>query len=492
MIEKVEVKLCSNNEYKEFINEHSKGSFLQLKSDFSVNTLHFISELPSIQIEKNKTILELARIVWNMDELVDQSEDELVFKKSDGNKVVRKLLCHQLSIWPVPVSKTIDELYYKDKLVFVYDEDLYRETDHNRRLKISLERNPNPRSKVYTGFVRSELPNTTLGVGLKGVVLSTSEEPQTFSTILRRDFGSLIEATDPKLELIFLEKENSNWDKSFLKYWDACLEIPDQFETQSFVGHTSSMPFDQKELFGVLPGIEGVTGSTQVLLYWDLTEGYLLLDIDSECRCFFDTLIRTIWYVDGQIKGKISELKESIGSRLELVELPPYQTAPGSRARMQEALAHSKARKMQEQQGRVAPENVYKEIDAIFKVEGKELESFEYFKEQFLAYYPDFQNGRDHLLQGENYYKTKLLKNLEVGKNLENDDYQLTLMKRLSRREIEVLKLIAQGMTTEEIADKLLLVPMTVVTLRKNMQRKLELEKSADLFSFAIKACLAD
>jgi len=66
------------------------------------------------------------------------------------------------------------------------------------------------------------------------------------------------------------------------------------------------------------------------------------------------------------------------------------------------------------------------------------------------------------------------------------------LRKLLSRREAEVLRLVAQGHTHQEIADQLTLSIKTVETYRKRLHEKLELKSRAQLFRFAFESGLLD
>jgi len=56
----------------------------------------------------------------------------------------------------------------------------------------------------------------------------------------------------------------------------------------------------------------------------------------------------------------------------------------------------------------------------------------------------------------------------------------------LSRREIEVLKLIAHGLTNQEIADKLFVSVSTIDSHRKNLISKLQVKNTAALVRMAI------
>ena len=56
---------------------------------------------------------------------------------------------------------------------------------------------------------------------------------------------------------------------------------------------------------------------------------------------------------------------------------------------------------------------------------------------------------------------------------------------QLTRREVEIIKLIGQELTTKEIADQLFLSELTVSTHRKNIMRKLDVKNMAGVVNFA-------
>ena len=56
----------------------------------------------------------------------------------------------------------------------------------------------------------------------------------------------------------------------------------------------------------------------------------------------------------------------------------------------------------------------------------------------------------------------------------------------LSRRELEVLQLISQGLTTSEIAEKLFLSKRTIETHRQNMMEKMQVKNTAALIKQAM------
>jgi len=55
----------------------------------------------------------------------------------------------------------------------------------------------------------------------------------------------------------------------------------------------------------------------------------------------------------------------------------------------------------------------------------------------------------------------------------------------LSKRELQVLKLIAEGCTNQQVADKLFLSPLTIDSHRKNMILKFGVQNTAALIKVA-------
>lgn len=60
----------------------------------------------------------------------------------------------------------------------------------------------------------------------------------------------------------------------------------------------------------------------------------------------------------------------------------------------------------------------------------------------------------------------------------------------ISERELEIITMIAEGYTNNEIADKLFLSPHTVNTHRKNIMQKLGVNNTASIVMYAVKAQL--
>lgn len=84
---------------------------------------------------------------------------------------------------------------------------------------------------------------------------------------------------------------------------------------------------------------------------------------------------------------------------------------------------------------------------------------------------------------GKKYISESLAENLAYGFSLEKTNADPVEL--LSKREFEVLSLIASGQTYKEIASKLNLSPKTVSTYRTRILEKLNLASTAQLLRFA-------
>ncbi len=87
------------------------------------------------------------------------------------------------------------------------------------------------------------------------------------------------------------------------------------------------------------------------------------------------------------------------------------------------------------------------------------------------------------VMRGEKYISSALEEILPFGTDL--DPEKKTLGDLLSKREFEVLSLIALGKSPKEIAEEMALSPKTVSTYRTRILDKLSLENTAQLQRFA-------
>lgn len=86
------------------------------------------------------------------------------------------------------------------------------------------------------------------------------------------------------------------------------------------------------------------------------------------------------------------------------------------------------------------------------------------------------------VMNGSNYFGKEIALAM-LGKSKKEDSFALS---QLSDREIEILKLIAEGFSSTEIGSKLFISPRTVDTHRNNLIQKLKVNGIAGLIRLAI------
>lgn len=92
--------------------------------------------------------------------------------------------------------------------------------------------------------------------------------------------------------------------------------------------------------------------------------------------------------------------------------------------------------------------------------------------------------------QGKEYFSAEIsqiilksyVKKAQTGTNLDDEDAA-----RLTRRETEVLKLVAEGKQNAEIANELFISTRTVESHRTHIMKKLELNNTVDMVKYAIR-----
>ena len=95
----------------------------------------------------------------------------------------------------------------------------------------------------------------------------------------------------------------------------------------------------------------------------------------------------------------------------------------------------------------------------------------------------EFLQAIETILGGEKYF-SKEIKDIYLQNNFEkNKEKEI----KLTKREVEVISLIAEEFTTQEIADKLFLSKHTIESYRKNLITKLNVRNLAGLTKYAIK-----
>jgi DNA-binding NarL/FixJ family response regulator len=88
---------------------------------------------------------------------------------------------------------------------------------------------------------------------------------------------------------------------------------------------------------------------------------------------------------------------------------------------------------------------------------------------------------------GQLHYSQEVMKSLLLSHD--DEDHQ-EMLKHLTKREIEIIKLIVQEHSSSEIAEKLFISTGTVETHRHNIFKKLNVKNSIGLVKFALKYSL--
>ena len=93
--------------------------------------------------------------------------------------------------------------------------------------------------------------------------------------------------------------------------------------------------------------------------------------------------------------------------------------------------------------------------------------------------------------EGNQYFtddvKEKMMQTLLNGQPKNEGSQDGVLISSLTKREVQVLKLVAQQYSTREIAEELIISESTVETHRKNLMKKVKVKNSVGLAIFALK-----
>lgn len=86
------------------------------------------------------------------------------------------------------------------------------------------------------------------------------------------------------------------------------------------------------------------------------------------------------------------------------------------------------------------------------------------------------------VLDGKNYFSSQVQKVIfkKYSQNVNRQKHREQVIK-LTKREIEIIKLIADGLTSQEMADKLFISPRTVETHRANLLKKVGVKNAIEL-----------
>ena len=99
----------------------------------------------------------------------------------------------------------------------------------------------------------------------------------------------------------------------------------------------------------------------------------------------------------------------------------------------------------------------------------------------------DLENAINNIKEGRGYFcDNMIMVATKKVKKIKEDNEKQKIIKKLSKRELEVLELICKGLSTKDIADTLNVSPRTIDGHRNNMRKKTGFNNTTALVSFAI------
>ena len=96
-------------------------------------------------------------------------------------------------------------------------------------------------------------------------------------------------------------------------------------------------------------------------------------------------------------------------------------------------------------------------------------------------------NAVEKVANGEEYFAEEIQKIIIKSMMQKSNSIDVPKLNTLSKREVELLKLIVEGKTNKEIADELFISVRTVESHKNHIMVKLELKNQVELIKFAIK-----
>ena len=103
----------------------------------------------------------------------------------------------------------------------------------------------------------------------------------------------------------------------------------------------------------------------------------------------------------------------------------------------------------------------------------------------------DIEQGIKDVLLGKSYFSNEILREIIFQMSRKNSD-PTNALPSLSSREMEILKLICTGVTTDEIAESLAISPKTVKTHRSNLLEKTACKNTPAMMLYALKNKIID
>lgn len=101
----------------------------------------------------------------------------------------------------------------------------------------------------------------------------------------------------------------------------------------------------------------------------------------------------------------------------------------------------------------------------------------------------ELKTAIEQVVNGENYFNkdvTRKIINFHMGKSISKFHDKSPKTDILTKRELEIVKLVSEGLTSNVIAERLFISPFTVVKHRKNIIKKLKVKNFNEVIRYAI------
>lgn len=389
MSDKITVKLCREGEFKRFLKRNADGRHFHFSEAIIEKVDELLSELPAYEVEGSTTLLDLAHQIWNEETLVKKKKNELTYEPEEGVSVHRQFYCYQFGKKEISLNRQIKELHIANPLILVYSESwIYPENPEYREMRVTLRR-ATPLPKLFQDFAVSSLSGLE---GMSKVFIYNSEQEKDLFEVLKERHEHLSKTSDRYAQFSNLAKPNKGWSKDSLEYWGAKVENERTFQAYRFLGFTKWMPYSISELKDLLPFKIKPKKLPYLLIFEELKKDYILVELSSKLGMnkVFEVLQKTDSHVYGMLQEEKMSLRLALESEILEPAPPNLQSAPGSLARKEEALAAVRERKKQEEAGERLIKVPYEEVNKAYAIRGAVIESFGYYKQKFKEAYPAY------------------------------------------------------------------------------------------------------
>lgn len=401
MPEKIIVKLCNESDHRSLIYGGPMSNLFYCSDTLIDKIDQLVNELPTFELEGNSTFLDLAHLIWNEELLVEEKISELGYKAEQGGTLYRHFYCYEYRRTQIPLFMCLKELYFDGPLVIVFSESWVSphkpspkgvKEAYTRRTYMDRPDPPGFAVSTLSSYVSS--PST--------VFIYNSEKEQSFYDVLKEKYKRAKSDSSPGMQFLVLAKENFRWGTEFLEYWANRVENKRTFQAYRLLGFTSWMPYNIAELQKMLPNIINPEKLPYLLKYNDLNEDFVLVEFPPMLE--INQVFEAFEKADTKALREIQEKKTALKLWKEEVtrpKTPKNESSRGSLARKEDAMAALRKRKQQEKSGEVPRKAPYPEVEKPFAIREEVLESFDYYREKFMAAYPAYleevmQNEQNH------------------------------------------------------------------------------------------------